>query len=76
MTAISRTGLPGYNRMPQPYKTINPVHAFFLRLLGPSDCWDSPLVGTKYDPYYQTLRHREQVRQRRLRAMQRRQRHA
>lgn len=75
MTAISRP-FPGpvtgsATALRAPYRNIHPVHALFLRLLGPADCWDSPLIGTKYDPYYQTLRHRQQVQRRRERALRR-----
>jgi hypothetical protein len=60
--------------MPQPYRTVHPVRAFFISLLGPADSPDHPLVGTKYDPYYQQLRQRECFERRCARMEQRRQR--
>lgn len=60
----------------QPYRSIHPVHAFFLRLLGPSDSWDSPLVGTKYDPHIRLTHQQEKAARRRERAEQRRARRA
>lgn len=60
--------------MPQPYRTVHPVHAFFISLLGPADSPAHPLVGTKYDPSYQQLRQSESLERRRARAEQRRQR--
>src|SRR6476661_1107306 len=29
---------------------INPVRARLLKVFGPADGWDNPLVGTQYDP--------------------------
>ncbi len=58
----------------QPCRYINPVHAFFILLLGPAHSWDHPLIGTKYDFRYAELRHREGVARRRARAAQRQQR--
>ncbi len=55
----------------QPYRSVNPVHAFFILLLGPADSWHHPLIGTKYDPCYATLRQDEAVARRRARAAQR-----
>jgi hypothetical protein len=60
--------------MPQPYRTVHPVHAFFISLLGPADSPAHPLIGTKYDPYYQQLRQSESLQRRRARTEQRRQR--
>lgn len=60
--------------MPQPYRTVHPVHAFFISLLGPADSPAHPLIGTKYDPYYQQLRQSESLERRRARAVQRRRR--
>jgi hypothetical protein len=58
--------------IPQPYRTVHPVHAFFISLLGPADSPDHPLTGTKYDPYYQQLRRTESLQRRRARAERRR----
>lgn len=51
---------------------INHVRAVLLRIWGPADSWDNPLVGTKYDParaaarqHASTERHRATNRQRR-----------
>jgi len=60
--------------IPQPYRTVHPVHAFFISLLGPADSLDHPLTGTKYDPYYKQLRHSASLERRRARAAQRRER--
>jgi hypothetical protein len=29
---------------------INPIKGQLLKILGPADGWDNPLVGTQYDP--------------------------
>ena len=29
---------------------INPIRGQLLKILGPADGWDNPLVGTQYDP--------------------------
>ena len=29
---------------------INPVRARLLKIFGPAEGWDNPLVGTQYDP--------------------------
>jgi hypothetical protein len=39
---------------------INPVRAHLLQVFGPADSWDSPLVGTKYDPVIRQHRQHEQ----------------
>jgi len=65
---------PKSHPMPHPYRTVHPVHAFFISLLGPADSPAHPLVGTKYDPYYKQLRQSEGLERRRARAEQRRQR--
>jgi hypothetical protein len=52
----------------QPTKTISRMHAFLIRLLGPADSWDNPLMGTKYDPRLAEHRHRVAVARRRARA--------
>lgn len=54
-----------------PTKTINCVHAFLLRTLGPADSWDNPLMGTKYDPRLAEHRQRVAVARRRARAAER-----
>jgi hypothetical protein len=31
-------------------RPIHPVRAWLLKIWGPADAWDNPLVGTKHDP--------------------------
>jgi hypothetical protein len=64
---------PQISMTPQPFRTVNPVRAFFISLLGPADSPGHPLVGTKYDPYYRQLRQSESLERRRARVEQRRQ---
>jgi hypothetical protein len=45
----------------QGLRYISPIRAWLLRILGPADTWDNPLVGTKYDPVVK--QHRELERQ-------------
>lgn len=46
-------------------RPIGAVHATLLRMLGPADSWDNPLVGTRYDPRVSVQRRHEQLEHRR-----------
>ena len=47
---ISRTGHKHTNPLEQGLEHINPIKGQLLKILGPADGWDNPLVGTQYDP--------------------------
>jgi hypothetical protein len=47
------------------YRPINPVYATLLRMWGPADSWDNPLVGTRFDPRLSVQRQQETVQRRR-----------
>ena len=51
----------------QPTRSISRTQALLIRLLGPADSWDNPLVGTKYDPRLAEHRQRVAVARRRAR---------
>jgi hypothetical protein len=55
------------------FRPINPVRAALLRLWGPADSWDNPLVGTKYDPKLQAHRQHASLERRQERWEQRKQ---
>lgn len=75
MTIIHRrqqvTGVPPTppDATPSPeLERINAFYAALVRLLGPPDSPDSPLVGTKYDTRLAAKREREEFERRRVRA--------
>ena len=47
---ISRTGHKPKHPLEEGLEHINPIKAQLLKILGPADGWDNPLVGTQYDP--------------------------
>lgn len=49
------------------YEPINRFRAMLLRIWGPADGWDNPLVGTKFDPALRTQRQHEKLEERRER---------
>ena len=55
-------------------KPIGRVQGTLLRIWGPADSWDNPLVGTRYDPSLRTKRQHEDLEYRRQRWEQRKQR--
>ena len=55
-------------------KPIGRVQGTLLRIWGPSDSWDNPLVGTRYDPSLRNKRQHDDLEHRRERWEQRRQR--
>lgn len=50
---------------------INPVYAALLRVFGPPDSPDNPLLGTKYDPRLAAQREREKFTRRRIKVDER-----
>lgn len=62
-----------YNRPPSSrqaddqYEPISRWQAMLLRIWGPADGWDNPLVGTKYDPALRTQRQHQKLEERRER---------
>jgi hypothetical protein len=54
-------------------KPIGRLEGTLLRIWGPADSWDNPLVGTKYDPALQAKRQHEDLEHRRQRWEQRKQ---
>ena len=55
-------------------KPIGRVQGTLLRIWGPADSHDNPLVGTRYDPVRQAQRQHEDLEYRRQRWEQRKQR--
>src|SRR6476659_11291322 len=55
---------------------INPIKAQLLKILGPADGWDNPLVGTQYDPVVRQKIETERQHQRWARHQARRGAHA
>lgn len=55
-------------------KPIGRVQGTLLRIWGPSDSWDNPLVGTRYDPALRNKRQHDDLEHRRQRWQQRKQR--
>jgi hypothetical protein len=53
-------------------RPINPIRARLLKIWGPADSWDNPLVGTKYDPVVKQHREQEHRAERRAHREQRR----
>jgi hypothetical protein len=49
------------------YRPMGRIQAFALRLWGPADSHDNPLVGTKYDPALRQQRQHESLEYRRAR---------
>jgi hypothetical protein len=49
------------------YREIGRVQAALLRVWGPADSWDSPLVGTRYDPNRRAERQHDSLEFRRQR---------
>lgn len=49
------------------YQPINKFRAMLLRIWGPADGWDNPLVGTKYDPGLRAQRQHDSLEERRER---------
>ena len=47
---IIRTGHKHKPPMEEGLEHINPIKGQLLKILGPADGWDNPLVGTQYDP--------------------------
>ena len=47
---IMRTGHRHKHPMDEGLEHINPIKGQLLKILGPADGWDNPLVGTQYDP--------------------------
>jgi hypothetical protein len=46
---------------PEPgLRQISPVRAWLLKIWGPAESWDNPLVGTRYDPIVK--QHHDQIR--------------
>jgi hypothetical protein len=55
-------------------RPIGRVRSTLLRIWGPADSWDNPLVGTRYDPVRRTQRQHDNLEHRRHRWEQRKQR--
>jgi hypothetical protein len=55
-------------------KPIGRVQGALLRIWGPADSWDNPLVGTRYDPALRNKRQHDDLEYRRRRWQQRKQR--
>ena len=47
---IMRTGHRHKHPLQPGLEHINPIKGQLLKILGPADGWDNPLVGTQYDP--------------------------
>ena len=47
---IMRTGHTHKRPLEPGLEHINPIKGQLLKILGPADGWDNPLVGTQYDP--------------------------
>ena len=47
---IMRTGHRHKQPLEEGLEHINPIKGQLLKILGPADGWDNPLVGTQYDP--------------------------
>ena len=47
---IIRTGHKHKNPLEEGLEHINPIKGQLLKIFGPADGWDNPLVGTQYDP--------------------------
>jgi hypothetical protein len=47
---IMRTGHKHKQPLEEGLEHINPTKGQLLKILGPADGWDNPLVGTQYDP--------------------------
>jgi hypothetical protein len=45
-----RTGHKHKQPLEEGLEHINPTKGQLLKILGPADGWDNPLVGTQYDP--------------------------
>jgi hypothetical protein len=60
---IMATGHKHKRPMEPGLEHINPIKGQLLKILGPADGWDNPLVGTQYDPVVrqniETERHHE-----------------
>ena len=48
-------------------KPMSRLQGTLLRIWGPSDTWDNPLVGTRYDPALRTKRQHDDLEYRRHR---------
>ncbi len=55
-------------------RPIGRVQGILLRIWGPADSWDNPLVGTRYDPALRIKRQHDNLEYRRQRWQQRKQR--
>lgn len=55
-------------------KPIGRLRGILLRIWGPADSWDNPLVGTRYDPALRNKRQHDDLELRRQRWDQRKQR--
>jgi hypothetical protein len=42
-----------------PLRDMGRLRAFLLKIFGPADSWDNPLIGTRFDP--QVRQHRDQA---------------
>ena len=47
---IMRTGHKHKRPLEPGLEHINPIKGQLLKIFGPADGWDNPLVGTQYDP--------------------------
>jgi hypothetical protein len=47
-----RTGHKHKHPLEEGLEHINPIKAQLLKIFGPADGWDNPLVGTQYDPVF------------------------
>jgi hypothetical protein len=45
-----RTGHKHKHPLEEGLEHINPVRGQLLKIFGPADGWDNPLIGTQYDP--------------------------
>lgn len=66
---VARAPLP--TEIPGLVVHINPVYAELLRVFGPPDTPDNPLVGTKYDPRLALRRDHEKFKRRRTKSVAR-----